>query len=79
MYNRQLVVITHELIFVVRAAHRWGEMLCNRTIGWRHPFVVGWSKYRLGNASVAMYSGPTQQWIIYTPFLKDTDSPFAQP
>ena len=39
-------------------------------IGWLHPFMIGWSKYRLRNASVAMSSGLTYYLWEFLPFFK---------
>ena len=44
-------------------------------IGWHHPFVIGWSKYRLGSSQL--------QWIMWlkriSTIFRGTDSPLAQP
>ena len=45
-------------------------------IGWHHPFVIGWSKYRLGLPSAPLHYG--LMWPVGIPTVSDhSDSPFA--
>ena len=46
--------------------------------GWHHTFVNSWCENRLGDPSVAMYSGSYDRGK-FPPFLKATDCPVAHP